>query len=72
MADRFEASSDQWADFVERHPRPDPGGQHPVRVGAYLSVRFLLRYFRTRTLYPFAVYCLVAGVGSIVYLEFIK
>jgi undecaprenyl-diphosphatase len=41
-------------------------------VGAYLSVRFLLRYFRTRTLYPFAVYCLVVGLGSIIYLEFIK
>jgi undecaprenyl-diphosphatase len=41
-------------------------------VGAYLSVRFLMRYFRTRTLYPFAVYCLVVGLGSIVYLELIK
>jgi undecaprenyl-diphosphatase len=41
-------------------------------VGAYLSVRFLLRYFRTRTLNPFAIYCLVVGVGSIVYLELIK
>jgi undecaprenyl-diphosphatase len=35
-------------------------------------VRFLLRYFRTRTLNPFAVYCLVAGLGSIVYLELIR
>jgi len=41
-------------------------------VGAYLSVRFLMRYFRTRTLYPFAVYCLVVGLGSIVYLEVIR
>jgi undecaprenyl-diphosphatase len=41
-------------------------------VGAYLSVRFLLRYFRTRTLNPFAIYCLVVGVGSIIYLELIK
>ena len=41
-------------------------------VGASLSVRFLLRYFRTRTLNPFAVYCLVVGVGSIVYLELIQ
>ena len=30
-------------------------------VGAYLSVRFLEKYFRTRTLIPFAIYCLVAG-----------
>ncbi len=41
-------------------------------VGAYLSVRFLVRYFRTRTLTPFAIYCLVAGLGSITYLELIK
>ncbi len=30
-------------------------------IAAYLSVRFLTRYFHTRTLTPFAVYCLVAG-----------
>jgi undecaprenyl-diphosphatase len=41
-------------------------------VGAYLSVRFLVRYFRTSTLTPFAIYCLVAGLGCIVYLDFIK
>ncbi|HEY1346662.1 MAG TPA: undecaprenyl-diphosphate phosphatase, partial [Streptosporangiaceae bacterium] len=37
-------------------------------VGAYLSVRFLVKYFRTRTLTPFAIYCIVAGLASIVYL----
>jgi undecaprenyl-diphosphatase len=41
-------------------------------IGAYLSVRFLMKYFRTRTLTPFAIYCLVAGLGSLVYLELIK
>jgi undecaprenyl-diphosphatase len=41
-------------------------------VGAYLSVRFLMRYFQTRTLTPFGIYCLVVGLGSIVYLGFIK
>jgi len=35
-------------------------------VAAYLSVRFLTRYFETRTLTPFAIYCLVAGVICIV------
>jgi undecaprenyl-diphosphatase len=35
---------------------------------AYLSVRFLMKYFETRTLVPFAVYCLVAGVASALYL----
>ena len=38
-------------------------------VGAYVSVRFLVRYFQTRTLTPFAIYCLVAGLGSVIYLS---
>ncbi|HEY2505805.1 MAG TPA: undecaprenyl-diphosphate phosphatase [Streptosporangiaceae bacterium] len=40
-------------------------------IGAYLSVRFLVRYFQqARTLTPFAVYCFVAGLGSLLYLTF--
>ena len=35
-------------------------------VAAYLSVQFLVRYFETRTLAPFAVYCLVAGGAATV------
>lgn len=30
-------------------------------IAAYLSVRWLTRYFQTRTLTPFAVYCLLLG-----------
>ena len=41
-------------------------------VGAYLSVRFLLRYLPTRTLTPFGVYCLIAGVASVLYLGLVK
>jgi undecaprenyl-diphosphatase len=37
-------------------------------IGAYLSVRYLVRYFRTRTLTPFAIYCTVAGLASLAYL----
>jgi undecaprenyl-diphosphatase len=37
-------------------------------IGAYLSVRFLMRYFQTRTLYPFAIYCAVFGLASVIYL----
>lgn len=37
-------------------------------VGAYLSVRFLVRYFQTRTLTPFAIYCTIAGLASLAYL----
>jgi len=38
-------------------------------IGAYISVRFLMRYFQTRTLTPFAIYCVLFGVFSIVYLQ---
>ena len=41
-------------------------------VGAYFAVRFLVRYLRTRTLIPFGIYCLVAGLASVVYLGFVK
>ena len=41
-------------------------------VGAYLSVRFLLRYLRTRTLTPFGIYCLIAGLASVVYLGLVR
>ncbi|MCU1374808.1 MAG: Undecaprenyl-diphosphatase [Actinomycetia bacterium] len=34
-------------------------------VAAYGAVRFLVRFFETRTLMPFAVYCLLAGGLSI-------
>ena len=34
-------------------------------AAAFVSVHFLVRFFRTRNLMPFAVYCLVAGVASI-------
>lgn len=34
-------------------------------VSAWLAVRYLERFFQTRTLLPFAVYCLVAGLLSV-------
>jgi undecaprenyl-diphosphatase len=37
-------------------------------VSAYLAVRFLIRYFETRTLTPFAIYCTLAGIGSLLWL----
>ncbi|MBV8930186.1 MAG: undecaprenyl-diphosphate phosphatase, partial [Mycobacteriaceae bacterium] len=37
-------------------------------VCAYLAVRFLTRYFETRTLTPFAIYCVVAGAASLAWL----
>ena len=41
-------------------------GSIAAGLAAYLSVRFLTRYFTTRTLTPFAVYCLVVGALAIV------
>jgi undecaprenyl-diphosphatase len=33
-------------------------------ISAYFAVRFLVRYFRTNRLTPFAVYCAAVGIGS--------
>jgi len=38
-------------------------------IGAYVSVRYLVKYFQTRTLTPFAIYCMLFGVASIIYLS---
>ena len=39
-------------------------------IGAYLALRFLVRYLSNpaRTLTPFAIYCLAAGLGAFIYL----
>jgi undecaprenyl-diphosphatase len=37
-------------------------------VSAYLAVRFLTRWFHTRTLTPFAVYSALLGLGSLAWL----
>jgi undecaprenyl-diphosphatase len=36
-------------------------------VTAWLAVKFLMRFFETNTLTPFAVYCLVAGLACTIY-----
>ena len=41
-------------------------------IGAYASVRFLLRYLRTRTLTPFGIYCLIVGLASLAYLTVVR
>jgi undecaprenyl-diphosphatase len=40
-------------------------------IGAYLALRFLVRYLSNpaRTLTPFAIYCLAAGAGAFIYLN---
>lgn len=41
-------------------------------VASYFSVRFLTSYFETRTLTPFAIYCLVAGIGCLAYFTVVR
>jgi undecaprenyl-diphosphatase len=42
-------------------------GSIAAGLAAYVAVRFLTKYFQSRTLTPFAIYCLVAGIGMIIY-----
>ena len=44
-------------------------GSAAAFVCAYAAVRFLTRYFETRTLTPFAIYCVAAGAGSLAWLS---
>jgi len=37
-------------------------------VTAYLAVRFLMRFFETNRLTPFAIYCTAAGIAASIYL----
>jgi undecaprenyl-diphosphatase len=41
-------------------------GAVAAAAAASVAVRFLMRYFQTRTLTPFATYCLIAGVISMI------
>jgi undecaprenyl-diphosphatase len=46
---------------------PAAVGAGCAAVTAYLAVRFLMRYFETNTLLPFAIYCAAAGTATAVY-----
>src|SRR5205814_10467209 len=39
---------------------------------AYCAVRFLMRFFETNRLTPFAVYCVLAGLGASIYLGWLN
>jgi undecaprenyl-diphosphatase len=41
-------------------------GSAVAAVSAYLAVRFLMRYFESRRLWPFAIYCLVFGLAMVI------
>jgi undecaprenyl-diphosphatase len=40
-------------------------------VAAYLSTRFLMKYFETGRLYPFAYYCWAVGLLSLILFLFV-
>ncbi len=45
----------------------------PARLaGAHVSVRFPVKHSQTRTRYPFAIYCFVVGLGSVLHPGLIK
>jgi undecaprenyl-diphosphatase len=46
---------------------PTIAGAIVAGVASYLAVRFLTRYFESRSLRPFAAYCLVFGLVSVVH-----
>jgi undecaprenyl-diphosphatase len=46
---------------------PAIAGSVAAFAASYVSVRFLTKYFETKTLTPFAIYCLVVGIGSTLY-----
>lgn len=41
-------------------------GSIAAAIAAYVATKFLLRFFQTRTLMPFAIYCLAMGTFSMV------
>jgi len=46
---------------------PVLAGSLVAGVAAYVSLRFLTKYFETRTLNPFAIYCVIAGAAGVVW-----
>ncbi len=45
-------------------------GAISAAIAAYLSVRFLVKYFKTKTLTPFAIYCFFGGIVYSLYFLF--
>ena len=43
-------------------------GAFAAAAAAYLSIKFLTKYFKTKKLNPFAIYCIVAGALSLIIL----
>lgn len=46
---------------------PALAGSVVAFIASYVSVRFLVRYFENKSLVPFAIYCGVVGLASMIY-----
>ena len=44
-------------------------GASAAAIGAYFSAKFLVKYFKTRTLMPFAIYCAAMGALGVILLR---
>jgi undecaprenyl-diphosphatase len=44
-------------------------GASAAAIGAYFSAKFLVKYFKTRTLMPFAIYCAAMGILGMILLR---
>jgi len=44
-------------------------GAAAAAIAAYASVKFLVRYFKTKTLTPFAIYCAAVGILGLIFLR---
>ena len=56
------AGRSSWRGFCLRSTQCWPA------LTAWFSVRFLVKYFETNRLTPFAIYCFAAGLASSIYL----
>lgn len=44
-------------------------GSVAAALAAWFSIRFLTQYFQTKTLKPFAIYCMIAGIAAWLFLH---
>ena len=70
-ATRIRTSSGPGTGTSTSSSRSTSASLDPQQLGAYFALRFLVRYFSDtkRTLTPFAIYCLAAGLGCFIYLS---
>jgi len=48
---------------------PVLAGSVVAGIAAFISLKFLTKYFETRTLNPFAIYCVIAGALALIWTQ---